>query len=346
MEEIIVALCCNNAINFPKPTYHFSISSPLSTTTRNLQPHFPSLSSKTTSISLPSPQFSKPTKTPKLPPSIISPHSSDEFREKLLFLESIGIDFLDLIHEYPSLISSLSLEDIKSTVHYMSSLGFTSLDFRRICGMCPEILGYTISDISPVFTFLLREANVKGHNLRRVIHRRPRLLVCSVEEQLRPTMYFLQSLGIAEVHNHTSLLSCSVEDKFIPRIDYMEKNMGFSYRDAISMVRRFPQLFCYSIKHNFEPKFNYYVMEMGRDIKELKEFPQYFSFSLENRIKPRHLSCVSKGVYLPLPVMLKTHETIFHRRLEVSISSSPPLTTSPLWWSTSKCKYSMKEFEL
>ncbi|KAF9591828.1 hypothetical protein IFM89_008478 [Coptis chinensis] len=253
----------------------------------------------------------------------------------MLYLESIGIDFFSVIDDYPLIISSLSLDEIKSTVDYMRSLGFSSLDFRRICGMCPEVLTYTISDISPVFSFLLREANVKGSDLRRVINRRPRLLACSVEERLRPTLYFLQSLGITEVHNHTSLLSCSVEDKFMPRIDYIMRKMGFGYRDTVSMVRRFPQLFCYSMKNNFEPKFDYFVVEMRRDLKELKEFPQYFSFSLENRIKPRHLSCVSKGVYLPLPVMLKTSETLFRHRLEVCCSSSPPLATSPLWWCTS-----------
>lgn len=97
------------------------------------------------------------------------------------------------------------------------------------------------------------------------------------------------------------------------------------------MFRRFPPLFNYSVKDNFEPKFNYFVVEMGRDLKELKEFPQYFSFSLGNRIKPRHQCCVEKGVCFPLPVLLKTSEAHFRDRLEVCINSSIPLRTSPLW---------------
>ncbi|KAI3667636.1 hypothetical protein L6452_42705 [Arctium lappa] len=43
----------------------------------------------------------------------------------------------------------------------------------------------------------------------------------------------------------------------------------------------FPSLFCYSIKDNIEPKFNYLEVEMGRELRELVEFQQYFSFSLE-----------------------------------------------------------------
>ena len=154
------------------------------------------------------------------------------------------------------------------------------------------------------------------------------MLVSDVVKRLRPTLYFLQSIGIAEVARYTYLLSCSVEEKFIPRIDYLEK-IGFSYRDAISIVRRCPRIFCYSIKENLEPKFNYFTVVMGKELNELKEFPQYFSFSLENRIKPRHHCCVDKGVCFPIHVMLKCSEAQFHDRLEVCRSSSQPLRSSP-----------------
>jgi mTERF domain-containing protein, mitochondrial len=97
------------------------------------------------------------------------------------------------------------------------------------------------------------------------------------------------------------------------------------------MFPRFSQLFCYSIKNNLEAKYNYFVVEMGRDLKEVKEFPHYFSFSLENRIKPRHKRCVEMGVCFPLPLLLKTSEVAFQNRLEAFVNSSTPLKTSPLW---------------
>lgn len=102
----------------------------------------------------------------------------------------------------------------------------------------------------------------------------------------------------------------------------------------MAIFRRFPPLFCYSIKDNFDPKFDYFVMEMRRELKELKEFPQYFSYSLENRIKPRHRRCVEKGVSLALPVMFKTSEERFEGRLEMFCNSSIPVRTSPLWCAT------------
>ncbi|KAH1237452.1 Transcription termination factor MTEF1, chloroplastic [Glycine max] len=257
------------------------------------------------------------------------PPDDTGFQKKLLYLESIGIDSFSLIENHPTVITT-SLADIKSTVEYITSLDFTAIEFRRMVGMCPDILTTQVSDLIPVFTFLHREVHVPGSHIKRVINRRPRLLVCSVSKRLRPTLYFLQSIGIEEVNKHTDLLSCSVEEKFMPRIDYFE-NIGFSRRDATSMFRRFPQLFCYSIKNNLEPKYSYFVVEMGRDLKELKEFPQYFSFSLENRIEPRHKQCVEMGVCFPLPALLKTSEVKFQSRLDVCVNSSTPLKTSPLW---------------
>ncbi|XP_014498445.1 transcription termination factor MTEF1, chloroplastic isoform X1 [Vigna radiata var. radiata] len=265
----------------------------------------------------------------RCPKQTIPPNSDTGFQKKLLYLESIGIDSFSLIENHPMLITT-SLTDIKSTVEYITSMDFTATEFRRMVGMCPEILTTNVSDIIPVFTFLHDEVHVHCSDIKRVINRRPRLLVCSVSKRLRPTLYFLQSIGIEEVNKHTDLLSCSVEEKFMPRVDYFE-NIGFSRRDATLMFRRFPQLFCYSIKNNLEPKYSYFVVEMGRDLKELIEFPQYFSFSLENRIKPRHKKCVEMGLCFPLPVLLKTKEVKFQSRLEVFVNSSTPLKTSPLW---------------
>ncbi|KAE9465633.1 hypothetical protein C3L33_02459, partial [Rhododendron williamsianum] len=307
---------------FPSNTPNF----PSLSCRRNL--HSPSLSSTKTFISLP-PKPPKPPEIPLSPP----PNPLSSFQEEILYLDSIGIDFFYLLSTHPPIISA-SATDLKSVVEFLrSTAGLTTADVCRVVGMCPEVLTSKISALVAVFTFLLREAGVEGSDLRRVIHRRPRLLACSVETRLRPTLYFLQSIGITSIKQYTSLLSCSVEQKFVPRIEYFRK-IGFSQRDTMAIFRRFPPLFCYSIKDNFEPKFDYFVMEMRRELKELKEFPQYFSYSLENRIKPRHRHCVEKGVSLALPVMFKTSEERFEGRLEMFCNSSIPVRTSPLWCAT------------
>lgn len=266
-----------------------------------------------------------PRKSP--PPNI---DTSFPFREKMLFLDSVGVDLFSLIEDHPPILSS-SLAELRAAVYFLVSLGFSSTDLRRMCGMCPEILtAGGPSSFNPVLTFLLREAGVQGCDLRCVISRRPRLLVSDVDSRLRPTLYFLQMLGIANTARHAHLLSCSVEQKFIPRLQFLQE-IGFSSRDARSMARRFPQIFCYSMKENLMPKFNFFSGEMERGLTELKNFPQYFSFSLEKKIKPRYRLCKDNGVFFELPALLKPSDDEFQRRLEVIISSSPPLRRSPLW---------------
>lgn len=331
----------NPLIGFLNP--NFPAKSPISL---RLKPSI--FAAKTTTITT-----AKPPKPPKIPQSpsspppveenpkplnVISTTPDPEFQAKILFLDSIGLDSLSLSlltanHHSAAAFAAVPLADVKALFDYLASFGISGPDLRRVVSMCPEILSLRLNDVVPIFTFLLREVNVAGVDLRRVIRGRPRLLACDVETRLRPTLYFLQSIGIHEVHRYTNLLSSCVEDKFIPKIGYFEK-VGFCYRDSISMFRRFPALFCYSVKENFEPKLNYFVVEMGRDLKELKEFPQYFSFSLERRIKPRHQTCVENGICFPLPVMLKMKEEIFRQKLDVCCNSSMPRSTSPLWSAT------------
>ncbi|XP_010553594.1 PREDICTED: transcription termination factor MTEF1, chloroplastic [Tarenaya hassleriana] len=309
---------------FPSRHHHHSLRHDFPSLSRLRSQNLPALSHEPNASLLLLP----PSKSPDFPclptnatNSTIKTHTSD-FREKLLYLDSIGIDFLTLIHRHPPLLSA-DLSAVKSIVEYMTSgvtVGLTSHDLCRVVAMCPELLTSPLSSHTiPIITFLLREVGVDGvSGVRYALCRRPRLLACDVDGQLRPAMYFLQRIGISETHKHTYLLSCSVEHKLIPRIDYFVR-LGFSRREATVMFRRFPQLFNYSISGNYDPKTNYLVVEMGRDLKEIMEFPQYFSFSLENRIKPRHQACAAKGVRLPLPMMLKTKESGFRDRLEVHL---------------------------
>ncbi|XP_071698785.1 protein SEEDLING LETHAL 1, chloroplastic-like [Rutidosis leptorrhynchoides] len=270
---------------------------------------------------------------PSPPPPISATNTAFELQEKLVYLDSFGIDLIPLLNTHPPLIST-SLSHIKSTVSFLSTtIPLPGPALNRLVSICPEILTLPLPSIISAITFLLREAHVRSHHLRHVIHRRPRLLTSDIKTRLRPTLYFLQgTIGIAEINKHAHLLSSSVEDKLIPRIEYFHENIGISYDDTMLIFRRFPSLFCYSIKENLEPKFNYFVSEMGRDLKELVEFPQYFSFSLENRIKPRHLRCMEKGVCLPLPAMLRSSEKRFLERMEVCCDSSMPAKNSPFWY--------------
>ncbi|XP_047310070.1 transcription termination factor MTEF1, chloroplastic [Impatiens glandulifera] len=241
---------------------------------------------------------------------------SQQFKEKVLCLEIMGVDSGRALSLNPSLHST-SLNDIHIIISYLQSKGILQKDMGRLFGMCPKILTSDIkTDLNPVFNFISRELNVPDQNLRKVINKCPRLLTCSVRDQLKPALFYLQRLGFRNLeslaYHDPILLVSSVENTLIPKLDYLV-GLGFSRNDVIGMVLRCPGLFTFSVENNFIPKFDYFKNEMKGELDWLKDFPQYFAFSLEKRIKPRHVEVVQNGILnLPLSQMLKTTDQEFN----------------------------------
>ncbi|OIV97274.1 hypothetical protein TanjilG_07026 [Lupinus angustifolius] len=239
---------------------------------------------------------------------------SIQFKEKILCLEILGIDAGKALSQNLELHAA-TMESIHSIISFLLSKGIHQKDLPRIFGMCPKILTSNIkTDLNPVFDFLLQELNVPDHSFRRVVKKNPRLLTSSVMDQLKPALFYLKRLGFKDLealaYQDSILLVSNVEGTLIPKLKYLE-SLGFSKDEARIMVLRCPSLFTFSIENNFQPKFEYFSVEMGGKLEELKEFPQYFAFSLEKRIKPRHLEVVQSGIQLPLSVMLKSTDEAF-----------------------------------
>ncbi|KAI3965733.1 hypothetical protein MKX01_010690 [Papaver californicum] len=242
------------------------------------------------------------------------PISSDQVKEKILCLEIMGVDSGKALSVNPFLHEA-TLASIHQVIRFLQSKGIQQKDMGRIFCMCPKILTSNIkTDLAPVFQFLSHDLNVPNQNYRRVINKNLRLLVSSVRDQLKPTLFYLQRLGFEDLealaYQYSILLVSSVENTLLPKLDYLQ-SIGFTKDDVIGMVLRCPSLFTFSIENNYKPKFGYYMEEMGGNLEELKEFPQYFTFSLEKRIKPRHKEIVkanASGIRIPLGLMLKSTE--------------------------------------
>ncbi|XP_057830338.2 transcription termination factor MTEF1, chloroplastic [Cryptomeria japonica] len=239
---------------------------------------------------------------------------SFNLREKVLYLELMGVDSTKALRDNPSVLRA-SLSSIKDVVGYLKQMGILYKDFRKILGMCPQILTLNVNkDLVPVFSFFF-EVKISRKDIRKSICRCPKLLICSVSEQLRPTLYYLKKLGCVIDCSNTVLLVSSVEKSFVPKLEYLQ-SLGFSYKEAVEMVVRAPNIFRASVENNLQPKIDFLTNEMGRKVKELLDFPQYFGFSLEKRIKPRHMLLVKYSVYLTLPDMLLKNDKEFLKRVK------------------------------
>ncbi|KAI9111738.1 hypothetical protein K1719_017428 [Acacia pycnantha] len=277
-------------------------------------PPFTSLNGS--SLFRPIPQFSH---QPNAPP-LVSSHSDTGllFRQKVIYLEKLNINSSKALRQNPN-IRSIPISALKSVEDCLSSMGIEHSAMGRILDMYPQLLTRDpYFDIYPVFDFLLNEVAIPFPDIRKAIIRCPRLLVCSVDEQLRPTLSFFRNLGFVGPNSinfqTTLLLVSSVEGTLTPKIEYLQ-SMGFSYEEVVIMVVRSPGLLTLSVKNNLMPKFEYFLEEMNGDIAQLKRFPQYFSFSLEKKIKPRHRLLLKHGFTLPLAEMLKVSDGEFGVRL-------------------------------
>ncbi|KAG5604037.1 hypothetical protein H5410_025529 [Solanum commersonii] len=266
----------------------------------------------------------KPTKTSlkslhlSTPPTLTSTDCGLKFREKILYLQDLNINPTKVLQLNPHLRSA-TLDSIRSVEICLFSMGIERSAIGRILDMHPQLL---TSDpyihLYPIFDFLLNDVVIPFHDIRKSIIRCPRILVCSVEDQLKPTFEFLNEFGFVGQNRITCqttvLLVSSVELTLNPKIDYM-LSLGFERDDVVNMVLRSPGLLTFSIEKNFRPKVEYFLKEMNGDIGELKKFPQYFSFSLERKIKPRHRLLVEHGFSLSLSEMLKVSDGEFNARL-------------------------------
>ncbi|KAK4779929.1 hypothetical protein SAY87_016035 [Trapa incisa] len=246
------------------------------------------------------------------------PDSGLLFREKLLYLSSLNVDPQKALRENPD-FRSYPLSVLHSVEDCLSSFGLPRSSLGRILDMYPQLLtSDPYSDLYPVFDFLLNEVRLPFHDIQKSIVRCPRLLICSVPDQLRPTLSFLRSFGFDGPHaitcQTTVLLVSNVKLTLLPKIEYLQ-GLGFQYRDVVNMCIRSPGLLTFSIEKNYKPKVDYFLGEMKGDLEELKRFPQYFSFSLEGKIKPRHMQLVEHGLQLSLPEMLKISDGAFALKL-------------------------------
>ncbi|KAI4314145.1 hypothetical protein L6164_027081 [Bauhinia variegata] len=259
-------------------------------------------------------KFSRHAGTPPLSTS----DSGLRFWEKIIYLQKLNVNPHKALRENPN-FRSAPISSLKSVEDCLSSMGIERSAMGRILDMHPQLLTCDPHyDLYPIFDFLLNEVKIPFPDIRKSIIRCPRLLVCSVDERLRPALLFLRNLGFVgsnSINSQTALLMVSsVETTLLPKIEYLQ-SLGLTYEEVGHMAIRSPALLTFSIRNNLMPKVEYFLGEMNGDIAELKRFPQYFSYSLEEKIKPRHRLLVKQRFSLPLAEMLKVSDGEFNARL-------------------------------
>ncbi|KAK7256288.1 hypothetical protein RIF29_29729 [Crotalaria pallida] len=238
------------------------------------------------------------------------------YRENVRYLKTLTI--IDPKTNPNNLPLPDAVNHILTTVNFLKSKSFTEPDFPRLHSLCPQLFSHFVdpTDISPAFDFLNDDLLATADQSRALILICPTLLFSDVELCLKPTLRFLQQVGVRNLNVPTNqnahLLNTRVE-KLRAKMRFLQER-GFSYEEAANACQRLPAIFGYGVESNLEPKFRYLVKEMKREVDELKKFPQYFGFSLEKRIVPRHLHLKERGVRIPLNRMLMWGDEKFYAK--------------------------------
>ncbi|XP_010521080.1 PREDICTED: transcription termination factor MTEF1, chloroplastic [Tarenaya hassleriana] len=271
---------------------------------RLLQPLCSSFSSSSSS--------SSSSANPKPKPLYLKFHTSH--RENLRYLSTLGVISRDPQNALPP----EALPAILSTVNFLRSKGISDNEFSRLAFLCPDLFSPTFetSRIEPVFEFLSSELGASAADSRGLIVNFPNILLSNVEYCLRPTMCYLQELGLKNL-NRPSKMNAHVlntrVDKLKIKVRFL-RSIGFDREEAARVCARMPAIFGYNVEDNLRPKFEFLVYDMEREMEELKKFPQYFGFSLEKRIKPRHWLLKKKNVRVSLSRMLMWNDQKFYSK--------------------------------
>ncbi|OIW07358.1 hypothetical protein TanjilG_10193 [Lupinus angustifolius] len=252
-----------------------------------------------------------------------SSHSSSRYikfqttyRDNVRYLKTLTI--IDPKTKPDNLPLPDAVNHVITTVNFFKSKSFTEQDFPRLQSLCPQLFSNFVdpTHISPTFDFLNVDVLASVEQSRALVMLCPKLLLSDVELCLKPTLQFLKQVGVENLNVPTNqnahLLNTRVE-KMRPKMRFLQER-GFSYAEAANACKRLPAILGYGVESNLEPKFEYLVNEMQRDLVELKKFPQYFGFSLEKRIVPRHLHLKERGVRIPLNRMLMWGDDKFYAK--------------------------------
>mmetsp|Transcript_2643 Transcript_2643/g.11573 ORF Transcript_2643/g.11573 Transcript_2643/m.11573 type:complete len:468 (-) Transcript_2643:2184-3587(-) len=246
--------------------------------------------------------------------------------EVLSILLSLGIEerpLRFLLLRFPG-IAEINPSQVRSSLRYLvKDAGFKINELWPLIRDSPWVMCYDVeTECTPVIEFL-EEIGVQ--NVKLIIQTEPRVLGCSVPEQLESVYKFLLSIGLSRraiplvFQLFPSVLIASIEEKLVPNRDYLI-SLGLTRGDVAHMVRAFPQILvmdieeemaevvrfleskgvdeiaefvfrlpsvlAYDVDSNIKPKLSL-LKRVGYEMRQIVEFPGCLSFSLEDVIIPR-----------------------------------------------------------
>ncbi|KAI4321717.1 hypothetical protein MLD38_035065 [Melastoma candidum] len=235
------------------------------------------------------------------------------------FLIDLGVpkaDIVTILIKRPQLCGISLTENLIPTMLYLEKLGIDKRKWAKVIYRFPALLTYSRQKFQTTLDFLL-EWGVTEDNIGKILTNSPNITSYSVEEKLRPTAEYFQSMGVDVAFllvRSPQTFGLSIESHLKPVTEFFLER-GYSSEEIKTMVSRYGSLYTFSLEENLVPKWEFYLT-MDYPQSELVKFPQYFGYSLEQRIKPRYARLKSSGVKLLLNQLLSLTAQQFEKALD------------------------------
>ncbi|CAA7028132.1 unnamed protein product [Microthlaspi erraticum] len=232
------------------------------------------------------------------------------------FLLHLGIpksDIPTILCKRPQICGISLTDNLKPTMAFLETLGIDKTQWAKIISRFPAILTYSRQKLTSTVDFLT-QTGLSQEQIGKILTRCPNIMSYSVEEKLRPTMEYFESLNVnvaVLLHRCPQTFGLSIESNLKPVTEFfLEKGYGI---DEIGvMISRYGALYTFSLKENLMPKWDYF-QTMDYPNSELVKFPQFFGYSLQERIKPRYELVKRSGVRLLLNQVLSLSGVEFEK---------------------------------
>ncbi|XP_051113452.1 transcription termination factor MTERF5, chloroplastic [Andrographis paniculata] len=221
-----------------------------------------------------------------------------------------------ILSKRPQLCGISLTENLIPTMAFLEELGVDKKQWAKVIYRFPPLLTYSKQKLITTVDFLY-EMGLSAENVSKVLTRCPNIISYNVEDKLRPTAVYFQSLGVdvaVLLHRAPQTFGLSIEANLKPVTEFFLEN-GYSLGEIATMVSRYGALYTFSLPENLKPKWEFFLT-MVYPKSELVKFPQYFGYSLEDRIKPRYEIVRKYGVEMLLNQMLSLSEDDFRKLLD------------------------------
>ncbi|XP_065879842.1 transcription termination factor MTERF5, chloroplastic isoform X2 [Euphorbia lathyris] len=238
------------------------------------------------------------------------------------FLLDLGIAKTDLptiLVKRPQLCGISLSENLIPTMAFLEDLGVDKRRWAKVIYRFPALLTYSRQKVEATVAFLY-EMGLSAESIGKILTRCPNIISYSVEDKLRPTSEYFQSLGVDVallLHRCPQTFGLSIEANLKPVTEFFMKR-GYSVAEIGTMITRYGALYTFSLAENLLPKWEFFLT-MDYSNEELVKFPQYFGYSLEERIKPRYALVKESGVRLLLNQILSLSYDNFDKTLRKKI---------------------------